>query len=107
MIAYKLLRIRKDGSIGPLFINQKQRVPIGEWLDAEDHPTSGFAHRPGWHCTHRPRAPHLSMKGRHWYAVEVADWVEHVRPANQGGLWYLAQRMKVLWPVGEERVEQT
>ena len=52
MIAYKLLRIRKDGSIGPLFINQKQRVPIGEWLDAEDHPTSGFAHRPGWHLRH-------------------------------------------------------
>ena len=96
MIAYKLLRDRKDGSIGPLFINRKQRIPIGKWLKAEDHPTKNYAHRPGWHCTSKPEAPHLSMKGRTWYQVEIEDFVEHIRPKNQGGLWFLANRMKVV-----------
>lgn len=51
MIAYKLIRKLKDGSLSPLFINKKQRIPIGIWLDAESHPTNGFAYRKGWHCT--------------------------------------------------------
>ena len=96
MLAYKLLRVRKDKTIGPLFINQRQRIPIGEWLIAEDHPTKGYAHRMGWHCTAKPHAPHLSMKGRTWYKVLIEDFVEHIRPKNQGGLWFLAQRMKVV-----------
>ena len=96
MIAYKLLKVRKDGSIGPLFINQRQRIPIGEWLQAEAHRTKGFAFRPGWHCTIKPEAPHLSMKGRTWYTVEIEDYVEHRRPEHQGGLWFLAQRMMLL-----------
>lgn len=95
-IAYKLLRVRKDGTIGPLFINRKQRIPIGEWLIAEPHKTKGYAFRPGWHCTVKPIAPHLSLKGRTWYKVEIEDYVEHVRPKNQGGLWFLAQRMKLI-----------
>ena len=52
--AYKLFRVRKDGTLGPLFINRRQVVPIGEWLTAEEHRTKGFAFRPGWHCTARP-----------------------------------------------------
>lgn len=101
MIAYKLLKQRKDGSIGPLFINAKQRIPVGEWLEAEDHPTKGFAHRPGWHCTVQKNAPHLAMnpKGglpRVWAKVEVEDFEKYNRPESQGGTWVLAQRMKVL-----------
>lgn len=96
MLAYKLLRVRKDGTIGPLFINQRQRIPTGKWIIAEDHPTKGYAHRPGWHCTIKPRAPHLSMNGRTWYAVLIKDFVEHRRPRAQGGLWFLAQQMKVI-----------
>lgn len=57
--AYKLFRRRGDGSLGPLFINKRQRIPLGEWLQAEDHPTKGYAHRPGWHCGVAPSAPHL------------------------------------------------
>lgn len=94
--AYKLLRVRKDGSIGPLFINRKQRMPIGATLQAEDHPTKGYAHRPGWHCTSKPIAPHLSLKGRTWYVVEIEDYQEIIRPKSQGGLWYLAKKMKVI-----------
>lgn len=38
MRAYKLFRVRRDGTIGPLFINKKQRIPVGEWMCAEEHP---------------------------------------------------------------------
>ena len=96
MIAYKLFRERKDGTLGPLFINAKMRVPIGQWLPAEDHPTKGYAHRPGWHATLQPIAPHLSTKGRVWVKVEIEDYRKFDRPQSQGGTWVLAKRMKVL-----------
>jgi hypothetical protein len=104
MLAYKLFRRRKDGTIGPLFINRRQRVPLGQWLEAEDHPTSGFAHRPGWHCGVEPRAPHLtrgakSSRDREWFVVEVADFTTFRRPDDQGGEWVLANRMRVLGPL--------
>lgn len=96
MRAYKLLTKRKDGSLGPLFINRTQRIPIGEWLLAEDHPTKGYAHRPGWHTTLEPKAPHLILTGRVWCEVEVMNVTEHTRPKNQGGVWLIAQQMKVI-----------
>jgi hypothetical protein len=96
MKAYKLMRLRKDNTLGPLFINRKQRVPIGEWLPAGDYPTKGYAHRPGWHCGVAPKAPHLSEKGRVWCEVEIEDFIPLHRPIYQGGLWYLAQKMKVV-----------
>lgn len=97
MIAYKLFNVRKDGTIGPLFINKKQRVPLGHWLDAEEHKTKGFAFRPGWHCTHKPEAQHLKLtENRAWFKVEIDDFVPFERPSNQGGLWYLAKKIKVL-----------
>lgn len=96
MIAYKLLRKRKDGTLGPLFINARLRVPLNEWLEAEDHPTKGFSHRPGWHCTLQPIAPHLSTKGRVWCRVLIQGTKTYDRPESQGGTWVLAKRMKVL-----------
>jgi hypothetical protein len=96
MIAYKLIRKMKDGSLAPLFINKKSRIPIGEWLEAENHPTKGFSVRKGWHCTLTPVAPHLSEKGRVWVQVEVEDTELYNRPESQGGMWVLAQRMKVI-----------
>jgi len=100
MIAYKLFRERKDGTLGPLFINRGQVIQVGDVLFAEDHPTKGFAHRPGWHCTSRPIAPHLKMdlkngEKRVWCEVWIEYYSEHKRPENQGGLWYLAERMEV------------
>ena len=86
----------KDGSLAPLFINKKSRIPIGEWLEAENHPTKGFSVRKGWHCTLTPVAPHLSEKGRVWVQVEVEDTELYNRPESQGGMWVLAQRMKVI-----------
>ena len=93
---YKLFRTRKNGTLGSLFINCRQVIPIGEWLEAEDHPTKGYAHRPGWHVTLKPVAPHLSMRGRIWYEVMVKDYMSLNRPKSQGGTWLLAQQMKVI-----------
>ena len=95
MKAYKLLRKRKDGTLGPLFINRKQIIPLGKWLEAEDHPTKGYAHRPGWHLTEIPYAPHLKEEGRIWVECEVEDYEIYNRPNNQGGRWILAKWMKV------------
>lgn len=61
--AYKLLRLRKDGSLGPLFINRRMRVPVGEWLSAENHPTKGYAVRQGWHATTAPGGAALEHSG--------------------------------------------
>ncbi len=96
MIAYKLIRRLKDGSLSPLFINKKSRTPLNVWLDAEEHPTKGFALRKGWHCTLKPIAPHLSIKNRVWVEVEIDDFEYYNRPESQGGTWVLAQKMKVI-----------
>lgn len=96
MRAWKLLRQRKNGSLGPLFIGRRQVIPIGVPLEAECKPTKGFAVRKGWHCTLQPYAPHLSTRGRVWREVEVEELELYQRPESQGGTWVLAQRMTVL-----------
>lgn len=96
MIAYKLFRVLKDGSISSLFINKRRRLPINTWLEAESFPTKGFAIRPYWHCTNTPIAPHLSMKDRAWFKIEMLDFKEFNRPKSQGGLWYLAKKIKII-----------
>ena len=100
MRAYKLMRVRADGTLGPLFINAVQRIPVGVWLPAETcHKSKGYAYRPGWHATYRPYAPHLVETGRQWYHVELEEVTEWRKPECQGGLWYTAMRMKVIGPV--------
>tara|TARA_R110002153_G_scaffold43534_2_gene123079 strand:- start:813 stop:1112 length:300 start_codon:yes stop_codon:yes gene_type:complete len=96
MKAYKLIRKMKDGSLSPLFINKKSRIPVGVWMDAELNPTKGFAVRKGWHCTLTPEAPHLSKNNRVWVEVEVDDFEYFNRPESQGGTWVLAQRMQIV-----------
>ena len=96
MIAYKLFRKRKDGSYGPLFINRPLIIFPHIWFQAEAHRTKGYAFRPGWHCCSTPNAPHLSMKGRVWCEVDIQDWEKMVRPAAQGGMWYLAKRLRMI-----------
>lgn len=96
MIAYKLFRRLKSGEITSLFINKKRRLPMNEWMEAEIFPTKGFALRPFWHCTSTPNAPHLSMKNRVWLKVEMRDFEEYQRPENQGGMWYLAKKIKIV-----------
>ena len=109
MRGWKLFNQRKDGSLGPLFINRRQRVAIGEWLPAEEHPTKGFAFRPQWHATAVPKAPHLkegktSGQFRVWRQVELRGITPMERPEKQGGTWVLANELRVL---PEEEVEQS
>lgn len=99
MIAYKLCRKLKSGDITSLFINKTRKLPYNIWLEAESIPTKGFAVRPFWHCTSQPSAPHLSMKNRVWVKVEMEEYEEFQRPSNQGGLWYLAKKIKFLHEV--------
>jgi hypothetical protein len=100
-IAYKLFRELKSGELTSLFINKKKVLPINEWMESKPYPTKGFAFRPGWHCTAQPVAPHLKMKlangeVRIWKKVLMEDFTEEHRPENQGGLWYLANKIKIL-----------
>jgi hypothetical protein len=96
VVGWKLFRRRKDGSLGPLFINMRQRLHVGRTYEAESHQTKGFAFRPGWHVCSRRSAPHLSKRGRIWAKVLVRGVTEHRRPASQGGLWFTAKSMTVL-----------
>jgi hypothetical protein len=99
MIAYKLFRVLKDNSITSLFINKSRKLPLNVWLEAESFPTKGFTLRPFWHCTSNPTAPHLSLRSRKWYKIEMEDYEEFNRPKSQGGLWYLAKRIKIIEPI--------
>ena len=95
--AFKLFRVRADGSIGSLFVNRAARLPIDVWMPAEDHhPHPGLAHRPGWHATPEPSAPHLTTRGRAWFLVDLADLRVIQRPESQGGLWYLARYLRIV-----------
>lgn len=96
MLAYKLFRLRKSGTLGSLFINRRQVIPMNVWLVAEPHLTKGYSFRPGWHCTVAPNAPHLSMKDRVWCVVEVKGITRFERPESQGGTWILAKKLRVL-----------
>src|SRR5512137_1150873 len=96
MKAYKLMKLRKNGTLGSLFINARAAYPSGIWMEANCIPTKGFATREGWHCTFEKNAPHLSTKGRVWVEVEVEDFSTYKRPESQGGAWILAKKMKIV-----------
>lgn len=95
MIGYKLFRKLKDGSLTSLYINKKEKLPIGAWIEAKAYPTKGYTFRPYWHSVVQPNAPHLSLKNRVWCEVEIKDYEEYKRPKNQGGIWFLSKRLKI------------
>lgn len=103
MIAYKLVRLKKNGDITSLFINKQKPLKLGEWMQAESFPTKGFALRPYWHCMQKMEAQHLTQKGRCWVMLEMKDFVEFPRPKAQGGVWYLAGSIKILKIVANEQ----
>ena len=96
MIGYKLFTLRKDGTLGSLFINRSKRIVPGVEYKAGKHKTRGFAYRPGWHICPTRNAPHLTTKGRVWCKVRFSDYEALARPESQGGTWYLAGKMKVI-----------
>lgn len=104
IIAYKLFKERKNGTIGSLFINSKKIIEKNKWLKSEEHPTKGFAYRPGWHCCLRPIAPHIKINPKNklkrvWYKILVNDISIYNRPESQGRSWILAKNMKVLYKI--------
>lgn len=59
-IGYKLFEMDENGKLYPLFIDKNTIVPFNEWIQAEYHPTKGFAARGGWHLgADVPDAPWL------------------------------------------------
>jgi hypothetical protein len=96
ILAYKLVRKMSDGKLASLFINRKSRLPLNKWLVAGSYRTKGFAYRPGWHCTLKPIAPHLSTEGRVWVKVEITGLTYYDRPESQGGTWILAKKMRII-----------
>jgi hypothetical protein len=104
--AYKVLRVRRDGTIGSCFINRSATLPVGEWLKAEDHPTSGFAHKPGWHTCSTQSAPVMThnakarKENRYWFRVEIASYDENPRPPEQGGMCYRSFFMRIVEKLG-------
>jgi hypothetical protein len=98
--AYKLLRVRKDGTLGSLFIDRRAVLPVGKWLPAKRRPTAGFKVREGWHALPSAYAPHLGRRWeRRWFKVQLAGKITRVqRPLRQGGEWLLAERMRILEP---------
>jgi len=103
MTVFKLMR-KKDNSFYPLFINRKTEYKKEKWISAECIPTKGFSVRKGFHCCVRPIAPHLKLElsngeKRVWILAEVKKFKFYERPESQGGLWVLAQKIKILGEV--------
>jgi hypothetical protein len=92
---WKLLKKRKDGTLGSLFINAKATLPVGEWMKAKSYRKKGYAFRPGWHVLENPYAPHLKEDGRVWMRVTIIDYIVIKRPETQGGKWFLAKWMRI------------
>jgi hypothetical protein len=98
-VLWKLLRRRKDGTLGSLFIDRKRVLPHSQLLRSRRCRTKGYQYRPGWHCMQKPHAPHLSMKNRVWARVLVRDdqiLATCQQPESQGGLWVLCRKMTIL-----------
>lgn len=104
--AYKLFNRGKDGNLYPLYVNNKEPVPVGQWLEAKSGPmVSGgkvksklgpLAYRPGWHSGDLPVAHHIGGKsdpkaskpdyrpeGQVWAEVEVPNDVDWQSVANE------------------------
>ena len=103
MTAYKLLRKRRDGTLGSLFVGRAAVLRTGETYRArKDLPHPGLATRPGFHCTANPDAPHIKLRlkngeTRVWCEVRIpSDSAQHVRPRSQGGLWFTARSMTIV-----------
>lgn len=93
--AWKLFHLRKDGTLGSLFINRRAVIQPGVWIKAENYPTEGYKLRPGWHSTKKPIAPHLSEKNRVWRKVLLKDVEIIKRPKAQGDIWFISGWIKV------------
>lgn len=76
-IGYKLFEMDTHNNLYPLFIDKRTAYPIGEWIQAENYPTKGYAKRPGLHVGQICSAPWLmsadgtykSQRSKYWKRV--------------------------------------
>lgn len=106
MKAYKLLRIKKDGKLYPLFVDTKTFIPIGVWIKAKcgELKSNGnvksklgdLCYRPGYHLSDLPYAPHIGKKGDSgriefmnkdhvWCECEYASDINYQSLVNENG----------------------
>ena len=72
MVTYKLFRL-KGGKLYPLFVDTKQEMPLGKWLEAKIGELADAGHvksrlgpislRPGFHSTEVPFTDWIGKKG--------------------------------------------
>ena len=117
MIAYKKVRVLKDGKYYPLFIDNKKPFLFGEWMRSEYHPKAGFAPRSigtnadgqemgGWHSCPTPEASWIadelkSGEKRVWMECEIKNVKEYKRPQ---GIWFLSEWIKPLRILTDEDI---
>lgn len=106
MKAYKLLRIKKDGKLYPLYVDTNTPTPIGEWIEAKcgEMTDNGkvksalgpLCFRPGFHLSDLPYASHIGRKGdsgeiefmneNHvWCECEYAADIDYQPLVNENG----------------------
>lgn len=96
MTGWKLFRVRKDGTLGSLFIDRQRPLAVGQWMRAKRVRTNGYAYRPGWHVLLKRSAPHLSTRGRVWRRVTARHILGvHERPRAQGGTWVTCRDLRI------------
>lgn len=102
--AFKVFHVRRDGTLSPLFVGARERVPRGEWVrartDLQPPAWISRSRRPGWHAK-RELVDALELaryRGKGRRAVFVVALRGNVRERSDGLV--LADEMKVLKQVG-------
>tara|TARA_R110000868_G_scaffold348788_2_gene609972 strand:- start:8664 stop:9254 length:591 start_codon:yes stop_codon:yes gene_type:complete len=95
--AYKLFNRGKDGNLYPLFVNNNEPVPMGQWIEAKSGTMTDkgkvksklgpLAYRPGWHSGNLPIAHHIGGKSdpkavKPDYRPDHQVWAEVEHPAD-------------------------
>ena len=123
---YKLVEMRDDGKLFPLFIGKTKETLMNEWVYGEIIPTKSFSVRPGWHLNcELPSAVHLmsadgtykSQRGKRfkrvWCEVEYAADVDYTEVVEKlpkkcftgrlpdGGFYNFRESGNRLWVIAD------
>lgn len=114
MIGYKLLKM-KDGNLYPLYVDTKEKIPIGVWVDAREGERlpngkvksriGSLQFRPGWHLSEIPLAVHIGIredgviKYMHddevWCECEYSDEINYQSEVEKNGRGYRAMMDRI------------
>lgn len=107
MKVYKEVRIRNNGTLGPLFVGTQEVFPIGEiicatmahrrYMDKIYSKLGWLKFRPGLHLTIIPYAPHIGIKDKDgvirwmhddtvWVECEIPDDKDYTEEAHRNGI---------------------